>query len=49
MVSPLEGIVGLVDGGISLAKHTVDGTFNTTSKMTSGISKGMLLLIQDDE
>ncbi len=49
MVSPLEGIVGLVDGGLSLAKHTVDGTFNTTSKMTSGISKGMLLVLQDDE
>ena len=41
--------MGLVNGGISLAKHTVDGTFNTTSKITSGLSKGMLLLTQDDE
>ena len=46
---PLGGAMGLVNGGISLAKHTVDGTFNTTSKITSGLSKGMLLLTQDDE
>ena len=46
---PLQGALGLVNGGISLAKHTVDGTFNTTSKITSGLSKGMLLLTQDDE
>ena len=49
MNGPLQGAIGLMDGGISLAKHTVDGTFNTTSKITGGISKGMLLITQDDE
>ena len=49
MKGPLQGAIGLVDGTLSLAKHTFDGTMNSTSKLTSGISKSMLLLTQDDE
>ena len=39
---PLEGAVGVVDGSFSLVRHTVDGTFSAASKITSGISKGIL-------
>src|SRR5574344_571293 len=49
MQGPLELAIGVVDGGWSLAKHTVDGTFNSASKLTGGLSKGMLLLTQDDD
>ena len=49
MKGPLQGAIGLVDGTLSLAKHTFDGTMNSTSKLTSGISKSMLMLTQDDD
>ena len=43
---PLEGAVGVVDGSFSLVRHTVDGTFGAASKITSGISKGILHITQ---
>jgi vacuolar protein sorting-associated protein 13A/C len=46
---PLEGAKGVIDGSLSLVKHTVEGTFTTTSKITSGISKGILYITQDEE
>jgi hypothetical protein len=46
---PLEGAKGVIDGSLSLVKHTVEGTFTTTSKITSGISKGILYITQDDD
>ena len=46
---PLQGLVGVVDGTLSLIKHTVGGTFGATSKIFSGISKGMLSITNDDE
>jgi hypothetical protein len=46
---PLEGAKGVLHGSISLVKHTVEGTFTTTSKITSGISKGILYITQDDD
>lgn len=46
---PVEGMKGIVNGSVSLVKNTVDGAFNTTSKLTSGISKGLLLITQDDD
>jgi hypothetical protein len=49
MKGPLEGMKGLVGGSVSLIKNTFDGTVNTTSKLTSGLSKGLLLITQDDE
>ena len=49
MRGPLQGALGLVGGTLSLAKHTFDGTMNTTSKLTSGLSRGMLMLTLDDE
>ena len=49
MQGPIEAAKGLADGATSLVKHTVNGTFNSTSKITSGISQGILYLTQDDE
>jgi vacuolar protein sorting-associated protein 13A/C len=46
---PLEGAIGVVDGSISLVKHTVKGTFTTTSKISSGLSKGILSITQDED
>ena len=43
---PIEGIKGAFEGSMSFFKHTVDGTFTATSKITSGISKGILSLTQ---
>ena len=49
MQGPIEAAKGLADGATSLVKHTVNGTFNSTSKITSGISQGILFLTQDDD
>ena len=49
MQGPIEGVKGLADGATSLVKHTVNGTFNSTSKIASGISQGILFLTQDDD
>jgi vacuolar protein sorting-associated protein 13A/C len=49
MQGPIEVAKGLADGATSLVKHTVNGTFNSTSKITSGISQGILFLTQDDD
>ncbi len=46
---PLEGARGIMDGSISLVKHTVEGTFASASKVTGGISHGILYITQDDE
>jgi hypothetical protein len=46
---PLEGVKGAIDGSMSLVKHTVDGTFNATSKITGGLSKGILYITQDEK
>ena len=49
MQGPIEAAKGLADGATSLVKHTVNGTFNSTSKIASGISQGLLYLTQDEE
>jgi vacuolar protein sorting-associated protein 13A/C len=49
MQGPIEAVKGVADGATSLVKHTVNGTFNSTSKITSGISQGILFLTQDDD
>lgn len=46
---PLEGFKGAIDGSVSLVRHTVDGTFNATSKITGGLSKGILYITQDEK
>ena len=38
MKGPIEGIYGLFEGGTSLVKHTVGGTFNSVSKITDSVS-----------
>ena len=48
-LNPIQGAIGVMGGSYSLVKHTVEGTFSTTSKITSGISKGFLYLTQDDD
>ena len=48
-ISAKEGVVGLYKGVVSFTKHTIDGTLNTTSKITDGLSKGMLMLSQDNK
>ncbi len=45
----IEGAKGVAEGSLSLVRHTVKGTFGTTSKITSGFSKGFLYITQDDE
>ena len=45
---PLEGAKGIYDGTKSLVKNTLDGALNTVSKITSGFSKEILLLSQDE-
>ena len=49
MQGPIEAAKGLADGATSLVKHTVNGTFDSTSKITSGISQGILYITQDEE
>ena len=54
---PAEGIIkgpfgfieGSIDGGKSLIQHTIGGTFSMASKLTAGLSKGMLNLTKDDK
>ena len=46
IMGPLEGVRGVFEGSFSLVKHTVGGTFTATSKITSGISKGILSITQ---
>ena len=45
---PLDGAKGLYDGTKSLLKNTVGGTLTTVSKITSGFSKEILVLTQDE-
>lgn len=45
----VQGAIGVAEGSVSLVKHTVQGTFSTAGKITSGISKGFLYITQDDE
>ena len=45
---PLEGAKGFYDGTKSLVKNALGGTLNTVSKMTSGISKEILIISQDE-
>jgi vacuolar protein sorting-associated protein 13A/C len=46
---PLEGGKGLVEGTGSLLKHTVEGTFGSTSSIFSSLSKGALMLSNDKD
>lgn len=46
---PIEGGKGLVKGTGSLFKHTVQGTFGSTSSIFSSLSKGVLVLANDKE
>ena len=45
---PLDGAKGIYDGTKSLVKNTVGGALNTVSKITSGFSKEILTLTQDE-
>ena len=45
---PLDGVEGAIEGGYSLIKHTIGGTFTATSKIATGISKGLLHLSSND-
>lgn len=38
-----------LDGTVSLMKHTIGGTFQAASKISSGLSKGMLYFTSDDD
>jgi vacuolar protein sorting-associated protein 13A/C len=44
---PLQGFKGILDGGTSLTQKAVGGVFDTASKFTGGISKGLLTLTTD--
>ena len=43
---PIEGLKGFFEGSVSFFKHSVDGTFTATSKITTGLSKGILSITQ---
>ena len=45
---PIDGAKGFFDGTKSLVKNTVGGALNTVSKFTSGFSKEILILTQDE-
>jgi vacuolar protein sorting-associated protein 13A/C len=45
---PLEGVKGFVSGTKSLVKNALGGALNTVSKITSGFSKEILLISQDE-
>jgi vacuolar protein sorting-associated protein 13A/C len=45
---PLQGFKGILAGSGSLAQKAVGGVFDTASKLTGGISKGLLSLTKDD-
>ena len=45
---PLDGAKGVYEGTKSLVKNTVGGALNTVSKITSGFSKEILILTQDE-
>ena len=46
---PLEGVKGIYSGTKSLVKNTLDGTLNTVSKITSGVSKEILIISRDED
>lgn len=46
---PIEGGKGLVKGTGSLFKHTVQGTFGSTSSIFNSLSKGVLVLASDSD
>ena len=46
---PLEGIKGAYSGTKSLVKNTLGGALNSVSKITSGISKEILMISQDEK
>jgi vacuolar protein sorting-associated protein 13A/C len=46
---PIEGGKGLVKGTGSLFKHTVHGTFGSTSSIFSSLSKGVLVIANDKD
>lgn len=47
MRGPLEGGKGLIYGTSSLIKNVVEGTFGSSSKMLSSVSKGLLFITDD--
>ena len=46
---PLEGIKGVYSGTKSLVKNTLGGALNSVSKITSGFSKEILMISQDEK
>lgn len=46
---PLQGGYGLLKGTSSLMKHSVQGAFGMSSKITSTMSKGLLTLMNDQD
>ena len=46
---PIEGGKGFVKGTGSLFKHTVQGTFGSTSSIFSSLSKGVLVIANDKD
>ena len=49
MKGPLEGGYGLLKGTSSLMKHSVQGAFGMSSKITSTMSKVLLTLMNDKD
>lgn len=47
--SPEEFYSGLAKGSLSLLSHSIHGTFNTASKITGTIGKGVSMLTLDDQ
>lgn len=46
---PLQGGLGIIKGTTSLFKNTLIGTIGSASKMVSSVSKGLLVISQDNE
>ena len=46
---PLEAGRGVVEGTTSLVKNTVEGTFDSVSKIISTVSKGILFIAHDPD
>ena len=44
-----ETLKGIFDGGASLIKNTADGTFNSVSQLSSGVSSAILNITNDKE
>jgi vacuolar protein sorting-associated protein 13A/C len=46
---PIEGTLGIMEGGVSFLKNTTEGTCNSFEKSTRSIANMISVLSQDDE